>query len=595
MKKIQVVYTCLFALMGFAHLLLVMAISNYLFASTGDMHNYAFDQTWSRGLVSNFTSNTGRWGQGISNDYRFYEYKQYVIPLINVLFLFALYSIFKRLLPKTKAFILTVLFYFTVSVCSFSYYYLFYYLPVANSYSIAFSLSLLLYSCLFLLLNDSTSVSRKNLLMVLCIVAIIAISGLVEVVSIPVPYVLGALLVYLLLFQKKLSLRILLLFIISAIGFLVLYFSPGNTRRRGLVDTEESFTLFNIDYGLLFEQAGNVLERQTGIMICFLIVAIYFVIRFSKKKIRFSPLQKLYISLAVLGFVFLPMLIGFLASNGTIGMAKVYNFFTLHLLMGGIALFHVYLQPINASRKKYLPYIDVFVFSFAVVFFGSLFFKKNHLGNTLSGYMDNRIQGLYVEEQSRRHLLISNKDSKKEQNIPNFAETNRQQVFNIRPFKDQYMPKSYGRIFNQGQKVFSKESTVTPNALYGAFLVSKENAKANHEWAQGERAYFIGGHNVLVLQGFESNCEIKIRTDYKTPLKSKTTHIVFKAEDFMVDGSEFDLPIQEGLVALDIPYNTKTVRVFACGRDFVDITVKSEINETQVRAFEDQTRFSIMN
>ena len=192
--------------------------------------------------------------------------------------------------------------------------------------------------------------------------------------------------------------------------------------------------------------------------------------------------------------------------------------------------------------------------------------------------------------------MICNAVPEKEQIIPNYAETNRKQVFNLRPFKNQYMPKTYGRIFNQGQNVFSKESKITPNALYGAFLVTNQKADASHEWPQGERAYFIGQYNIVVLEGFEGNCDIKIRADYQTPtLKTKTKHNVFKAEDFVVDGSEFDLPIQEGLVAIDIPFNTKTVRVIACGLDYVDITIKSEVDDAQVREFEDQAKFSIMN
>ena len=89
MKKLKVLSVLLFGLLGFSHLALVTVISQYLFASTGDMHNYAFDQVWSKGLIGNFTHNTGRWGQGISNDYRFYEYKEFFITAINLLFLFS--------------------------------------------------------------------------------------------------------------------------------------------------------------------------------------------------------------------------------------------------------------------------------------------------------------------------------------------------------------------------------------------------------------------------------------------------------------------------------------------------------------------------
>jgi len=595
MKKLKVISVVFFSLLGLSHLALVVVISQYLFASTGDMHNYAFDQVWTKGLVSNYTHNTGRWGQGISNDYRFYEYKVFFIPALNLLFLFSSFFLFKRIFPKSKALILSILFHFTISVCSYSYYYHFYYLPVANSYTIAFSLSLLLYSCLFLLLHNTVTASWKKILVVICGLLIILISGLAEVVSIPVPFVLGALLFYQLIFTRKLSLRVLLLFGISVAGFLFLLFSPGNTRRRNLVESTEEFTIFDIDYLLILKQSWNLLEKQFGVLIFFLIIAIYLTVRYSVKNIRFSVFQKMYISIAILIFIFLPMLIGFLASNGTVGMAKVYNFFTLHLILGGVFLIFVFFNRIDISRIRYVKVLDVFVFSFAFVLFGSLFFKKNHIGNSLSGLIENKIQGLYVEEQSRRHLLISNSDLNKEQIIPNFSEENRNLVFNLRPFKDQYMPKSYGRIFNQGQKVFSKESTTSPNGLYGAFLTTNEKASVSYEWPDGERAYFISQYNILVLDGFDRNCEIKIRAKYNTSLKTKTKYCGSKIEDLMVDGSDFGLPIKEGLAAIDIPPNTIIVRVFVCGKDYVDITDTSKINENEVDAFENQTTFSLMN
>ena len=595
MKKLKVISVVFFSLLGLSHLVLVIEISQYLFASTGDMHNYAFDQVWTKGLVSNYTHNTGRWGQGISNDYRFYEYKEFFIPALNLLFLFSSFFLFKRIFPKSKALILSILFYFTISVCSYSYYYHFYYLPVANSYTIAFSLSLLLYSYLFIFFHNTAAVSWKKILVVICSLLIIAISGLVEVVSIPVPFVLVALLFYQLIFSRKLSLRVLLLFGISVAGFLFLFFSPGNTRRRNLVESSEEFTIFDIDYGLLFKQSWNLIEKQFGVLIFFLIIAIYLTVRYSVKNIRFSVFQKIYISIAVLIFIFLPMLVGFLASNGTVGMAKVYNFFTLHLILGGIFLIFVFFNQIDISRIRYATALDVFVFAFAFVFFGSLFFKKNNIGNSLSGLIENKIQGVYVEEQSRRHLLISNNDLNKEQKIPNFSETNQSLVFNLRPFNNQYMPKSYRRIFNQGHKVFSKESTTSPNGLYGAFLTTNENASVSYEWPEGERAYFISQYNILVLEGFDRNCEIKIRVEYKTPLKTKTKYYVSKVEDLLVNGSEFGLPIKERLAVIDIPFNTTIVRVFACSKDYVDITDTSKINEIKVDAFEKQTTFSIMN
>ncbi|QRM88722.1 hypothetical protein FG167_05570 [Lacinutrix sp. WUR7] len=568
--------------------------AKYTFASHADMFNNGLGRTWLKSLEINFIHLNGRWGQGISNDYRFYEFKQITIVFINVLLAFATYFFLKIFFNNKNAIILSIVITITIAQLVYKFYYHALYLPTANSYTVGFSLSLICYYLLFKML--SKEIENKNIYFLLALFIIIITSGLVELVSLPMFFILGALLLYLLIFEKKLNLRVLILFLTSLIGFLIVLLSPGSINRRNEVSEREGFSILNLDYNKFFDKTLNFISGDINIYsITALVLVVIIFISTSKKKYELTIHKKIYIVLVTLVYIITPMIIGFLASNGTEGMAKAYNMLTRHFVIGSVVIVLVLVSNIKLKIKN-LFIITTLVYSIALIIYAYSFYSKSNIGDFISSINNNNLQELYTQEKARRYYLIAKKEENKTVNLPVYSPKYKT-LPTYRAYNNVRMCPSFKKAFNNNNPVISHTTLLSPNSNYGVYLVENDMVKPSLK-NENLIIYFIKEFNVLIIKNLDDNFQFDFRIEayYNTLLKEQNKKTIYGSYlEKQLD--DYDFYKDKNLIGIDLPHQTSRINLFIndSNRKPLVIDVESDMTLPKIEKFRKENVFSIMN
>ncbi|WP_417437578.1 DUF6056 family protein [Idiomarina abyssalis] len=587
-------YVLLFSVL----LIFVFIGGKYSISNGGDMFDRAFGKTWLELIKNNFLYLNGRWGQAITNDFRFFEYRTATILFINLVLLFGSYYFIRFFTGRKNSIILSIATTITFSLVAYNYYYHAIYLPTANSYTVGFSLSLICFGLILRVLNKEEG-KRKNLYLVLASIIILLTSALVELVSLPIMYVLGVSLLFYLVFEKKIKIRLLILFLVSVVGFLILFFSPGNTQRRlkaqnnHIVETlpnKAQDSLTKIDFFVKKNEA-IIFNDFNKYNLTLFFLALFIFLQSSSSNNSLNAKKKGFIIIFTVVYALIPNIIGFLA-NYT-GMAKIYNMHTKHFVF--LVLIFAFLISNSFRSVKLLndKRINTIVTLGCFILFLYYFTGDNNLGNFFKSVSNNQPQEVYVQEKSRRYYLIENISKKKKQVIPDF-EDKYKDAFNYNSFLNRRMPLSYETTFNNKKPVFSALLGISANTYYALSNIEAYNIPPSGE-IEDISFYFIKEFNTLVLsnKGEEEDFDYVIKAHYKTPFQSLTKTIYGSYNEQKLDNKHYYE--NKNLIGINLPFKTYKLEL-TIGHGVTRVIDNSiELNDSKIKEFEGNTRFSIMN
>ncbi len=597
MKKnesyLTVVSSVLFSLLALILLFYLATASFYAFSSNGDMFDNAFGTTWLKSLKVNFLRTTGRWGQGISNDYRFYEYRFGTVVFLNLLLQLSIVLFLKLITNLKNAIIISTALVFTISLLMHRYYYHAIYLPTANSYTIGFALSLICYYFTFKMIGKDTS-KNKNTFFVLSVLIVIITSGLVELVSLSMMYVFGVIFLYQLLFNKRIDFKSLTLLVVSFIGFLVVYFSPGSSRRRSRVVDKSEFVSFSDSFFAFLDRAEIVFDKHINLYSITLFVFSFFIFHLISNKKRSLNLKKTsFFLVAIIVWVATPLIIGFLASNGKEGMAKIYNMTTLHFCFGLITLAYILSVSLKKPSKTNIV-LKSLIYLVPLIIYSTSLFKNNILGNFISSINNGELQELYIEEKSRRYYLVSNLNQGINLQIPNYSEKHKQ-LITYNNFENRRMPISYENVFNNKNQILSFKTSLSPNIYYLSSLLEKHDIDFSYK-NDNIGVYFFKEFNSVIIVNFNKN------NDFDFTIKAYSKNLNVKRESVIYSGyfeqklDDMKFYEEKNFVGVDIPNNTFKIELQTSLKDEqIIISDSVKFINKEVEAFEEDRDFSIMN
>lgn len=334
---------------------LIAYVANYLYASTIDAHHYSFNETWYNNSVLNFKNLNGRWAQGFTNDHRFYIYRVPVTILLNIFFFGSIWYFFRGFLKKW-AFVVATLCYFAFLLNAFNLYQIVYLLNTSLSYTLGEGLLFCFYGYA---LRKGFPTNLKKFHAWLLIFLTAFLTGLVEHLFFLNIAILGFLLVYKFLNSKQIHKGMLLYFLLNITGAAVMLLSPGLRKRRAqtALRNERLGKDSDIDFNAFFEKVWEHFElNMTWVtLLLFLVLTVVFYRYRSQLKDQFNwnILQKAWILFFILIIPICPILLGYVGSNGLVGMPKAYNLFSFLIIVSTVylAFFIALIIPKSKTTK----------------------------------------------------------------------------------------------------------------------------------------------------------------------------------------------------------------------------------------------------
>ncbi len=534
MKTIKTSIHVLYVLAVFFLLSLIAYVSFYLYASTIDAHHYAFNETWYGNSVINFKNLNGRWAQGFTNDHRFYVYRIPTTILLNVFFFGSIVYFFTGLLKKW-GWVLASLFYFSYLLNSFNFYQITYLLNTSLSYTLGEGLLFVFYG-LVLRKGFPIRLSNRNTWVLLIIT--IFLTGLVEHLFFLHIGVLGFLLIYTWLGDKKSYKGNVLYLLVAIAGATVTIFSPGLRKRRiaTALRNERLGRDSSIDVQALFDTIQKHIELNlnwvTLWVFIFALILFFNKNNFRIRLPRLKPLQSALFLITVVITPVVPILLGYVGSNGLVGMPKAYNLFSFLVLLSCIFLaFFIAdithkLIPIKTktfSRTTVVLSIGLFI---GIVF--SFFFdKKNALYFQQRQVFSGDIQKPYIDELARRQYLMETYHQQEEKIIPTLSSSYKGKVNGAHRT---FLPRYYKKRFNSYIPITSSDKLVTPRSFTTIFLVINKKLKPVYK-KEGLTIYYNATLQVLLFAS-----EKKIEDDArlkKIRVEVTGTHLLINKKEML--------------------------------------------------------------
>ncbi len=510
MKTIRRSITSLYVVAVLFLLLLITYVGFYLYASTIDAHHYAFNETWYKNAVTNFMNLNGRWAQGFTNDYRFYLYRIPTTILLNVFFFGSIVYFFTGLLKKW-GWVLASLFYFSFLLNSFNFYQITYLLNTSLSYTLGEGLLFVFYG---LVIRKGFSVNPVSTGTWVLLVITIFLTGLVEHLFFLHIGILGFLLIYNWLGTKKINKGIILYFLVAIIGSAVTIFSPGLTKRRiaTALRNERLGRDSSLDIQALFKTIQEHIEFNLN-QITFWVFLFALLLFINKKNFRVQvskpkPIQSAFLLLTVMITPIIPILLGYIGSNGLVGMPKAYNLFSFLVLLSGIFLAFFIADVIYKRVSFKLNSITWVTVILAIALFVNIFLlfffdKKNALYFQQRQVFSGDIQKPYFDELARRQYLMETYHINEEKIIPALSLSYKGKVNGAHRT---FLPRYYKKRFNSYIPIYSSEKLVTPRSFTTLFLVKNNKLKPVYE-KEGLTIYYNATLQVLLFVSKKSSIE----------------------------------------------------------------------------------------
>ncbi len=471
--------------------------SMYLFETAGDSLRYSYGKTGLEYATYNFFESNGRWGQGLTNDYRLYSIRGFTAAFSLFFFLSGVFYLFYFLFKKkTEALVLTLSFYFSIIFSLVRFYPFTFNMCMVMSYT--FGLGLLFFLIPLLYQYNKTN-SKIKLFFILFIV--IFTSGLLEIYGLIVLFTLGSIIFFNYVKNKQIIKSYVFFFLLAIFFNALTYFSPGNINRRKLNDSSLGFDVstFTDIYITTFE---NIFSINT--LVFFLLVGL---IVFKNKQTIINPkTSKLLILIYGFLLTIIPiLLLVYAVKEKAVRFDRVHNISTvLSILFCFIIIYSISTKFKGKLKDKLYNVLLLFpLIVFLVTYSKSdnKFEPKKVYSQIVSG----DLKTYYYEEMARRDYLLSD-TSNKIKTIPSLSHKNyKGTVIGLgnENRSSGLVHRSYKNVFNNGKNIIIKKNYPDPLVFSSVYFLS-ENVIEN-----------------LVNIYIDENLEIYFNKKYQTILIKK--------------------------------------------------------------------------
>ena len=562
-------------------------VSNYLYASTVDAHYYSFNETWYTNAKLNFDYLNGRWAQGFTNDHRFYIYRVTTTLFLNLFFFGSIWYFFKGLLKKWH-FVMATIFYLAFVLNSINFYQIAYLLNTSLSYTFGEGLLFCFYGYA---LRKGFPYHFKNPHTWLLGLLIVFLTGLVEHLFLLNIAILAFLLLFKWLEQKKWDKGILLFFILNVAGSVVTLLSPGLRLRREqtALRNERLGKDASIDFNAFFDTLGEQLVLNlTWVSLAVFIFSCFLFLNSSNfrfRRVKLKGLNGLLFLVCILLLPITPLLLGYVGSNGLVGMPKAYNLFALLVLISVLLLAYFMAFFLKASPKKKTIWVAPITGVLALLVFMGILYSffydtKSKLYFQYRQVKSGDIQKPYFDELARRQYLMETYHHYEEKTIPALSKAYQGKVDGAHR---QFIPRYYYKRFNNSIPIHSSESLPTPRSFTTTFLIKNHKLRpvAEHE---GVQVYYNATLKVLAFQTKDAISEkeklkdLRVTIHGKHFLQNKSETMVFSAATKMKQSPAF-YQKYPNIICFELPLYTQALEVEALNLtiDEQDLKVKDII------------------
>ncbi len=577
----------LYILLSLFCLSLISYISYYLYASTIDGNFNSFFKTALESLKLNYYSLNGRWAQGLTNDFRFHTNRFIVTTINNAFFLYSIYYLVKQLFKK-HAVITAVVIYFTFLFNAHNLYQVTHLLNTSLSYTFGMSLMFIFFGVYFRYIRIQDKFTKLSL--VLSFIILFFITGLVEHLFMIMLLILGYLVLEDIIFslkKKKLKIsRLKLSYVITTLaGSLLVVFSVGSQKKRNLTSTRLETTEYSgiFDVNRYLKSLGSEMLDQLNINSLLFLIFMFLILSFAKQKknIIFAKTDQKQKAILFLLFTFAltvtPITVGFLASNGKVGMPKAYNLTAILFLLFLTAL--AYVINVYTKIKRNKKVLNVALTLPLIFYVLSYIFSGNNLYKQKDQVFSGNMRASSEEEYARRQYLIETNNLYQEKVIPKLSKKYHNKVYAAHKYLK--MTRYYCAAFNNGIPIYTDKNL--PSSLEFTSIYLVKNNKLKPVFNQGDYQVFYNKHlHTLIIKNSNSlfnqtitqfNLDVenmnskksKVQVNLKSKLKEKP---LFYKEN-------------PNYIAIVLPRETKKVSINQfenCNLNFEDETLQDSIN-----------------
>lgn len=473
---------------------LIAYIANYLYASTIDGNFNSFYKTAIQSLKLNYFRLNGRWAQGLTNDYRFHTNRLIVTTINNAFFVFSIYYLVKNIFIKHTV-IIAVVIYFSFLYNAHNLYQVTHLLNTSLSYTFGMSLMNIFFGLYF---REQKVKDKFTLpLIIFSLFILLFITGLVEHLFMIMLLILGFIVFYEVVFYRKKVLKKppflkISYVLITLIGSLLVVFSVGSRSRRA----STSARLEQTDYAGIFNfnrylnsLGAEILDQLNLNSLLFFMVMIvaFYILKKQDNSLFFKDNKKPKAILWLLfSFVLVitPITVGFLASNGKVGMPKAYNLTAILFLL----FLSVGAYLINVFFKIKLGKLAInTIFTLPLLFYFSAYFIPiNNLYKQKDQVFSGNLKASSEEVFAQRQYLVETNSIFKEKVIPQLSKKYHNKVYAAHKYSK--MNQYYNRAFNNGIPVYTDSNLPSPLEFTSIFLA--KNNKIKPIFSQGEYEVF---------------------------------------------------------------------------------------------------------
>lgn len=522
--NIALVATCFLSILFF-----IVVSSNYVLTMSSDDWVNAF-----RGksaidyMLHNYYNWNGRWGQGLSNDFRFYEYRTLTTLIFNSFFLFSVFFLFRKVYSINNTIFLAFLFYLTYLYSIQDFYQAIFYFPSALSYTFGSAIFMIIIGLTFKIHQDRNYITIIILTIIVC--------GLIESFSLVSAFFFFILFLYHFVKDKKISWKLLSLLLISIVSFLIIYFSPGNLIRREKYDKGTSDFNFELVLKILNEFFSSNINFVLLILVLALLITPF---KSDLSKLFFDKFkyQKVFL---ILGFSFI-FLIPLALGTFTITYKSVYRlantstiFFLLSVSL--LVIFYFVRYTTELLPKKRVELIKMGLIIVSILF---IIKTDNNVSKLINQIINEDLVNWYDEESSRREYLTTTFTGNKRE-IPPYSKNynNKIHTFNNNISNS----KVYWTFFNQKNKISINKKLPDIRILNLIEKVKSFNIEAliiDEDFTLYNRGNFVLAKLINIDRNSflskitltSSNSQKKTIDNYKTYFDVEENILVIKIED----------------------------------------------------------------
>jgi|GEM_PF-6786772 len=481
-------------MLGFTLIIIFILISsNFLLSMNSDDWIYTFQEKtgWDY-LLRNIYEWNGRWGQGLTNDYRLYNNRTIVTIISNLLLIGSIFFIWKSFFKTWNAVVFSFLFYITFLVCAPDFFQAIFYFPSLLSYTLGVSISLLIGGILF-------SKLKRSLFLVSFL--LIIQNSLVESFPIVWVYIFGVLIIFDFLKSKRLNKTWLWYCILSIVSFAVIYFSPGNIiRRQNYESPSISFSSFSSIINKILEFFSSHIKFEFLLFI----VSTWVLFNFLNSKIDFKKVSITKILVLGVPAFLIPIALGefTISENSQMRLNNTASiYFLVFVVIVTFKLAHHYNEKVKIKKPAK-------IISGVLVLFGLLAMLSNNNVHVLISQITTHELAYWNEEETARRNYLLNSYNGKPKSIPPYSRIYKQHNFQYELFLPEEDKTPFDVMFNNDLRVTINEDL--PDIRVMNLLEEVKLGLQNPILETKDFNYYLKNYTLLIQRKVHSNLDDKI-------------------------------------------------------------------------------------